>query len=320
MLIAFLLVLLIVLPTSPALPPIATCWSWGWRALGWAVSGLTRWRSERGYRRHPDMALPRRCQCPKPAWVKQEIIRLKALMPDTGTCRAIADIFNRRFAAKRKVTVGKTYVSDVIRAHRYEIDCLRRDIKNAKPRPVAKNLVWGVDLTGKVTLDGRTQAVLAILEHASRAVLHLEALQSKSSWTLVSRIVDAIQRYGKPHTIRTDNESVFTSAAFRLALHLLGIRHQRTEPGCPWQNGRVERFFRTLKEQLDRLGVQSVAALNTALGEFRFYYNYVRPHQHLAGRTPAEAWSGLNPYLVSVKNEYWFEAWDGLLQGYYLRT
>lgn len=119
--------------------------------------------------------------------------------------------------------------------------------------------------------------------------------------------------------MRTDNESVFTSGAFRLALFLLGIRHQRIDLYCPWQNGRVERFFGTLKEKLDQVVVDSLDALNQAPTEFRFFYNHVRPHQNLNGRIPTEAWATLDPYTTRVKSEYWFEAWDGLLKGYYLR-
>jgi hypothetical protein len=114
--------------------------------------------------------------------VKREIIRLKALMAGSGTCRTIADIFNRRFAAAKRMTVGKTFVAETVRKHRYEIDVLRKQIKRAKPRPVPRNLVWAADLTGKTTLDGATRLILAILEHASRAALRLEALQTKSSW------------------------------------------------------------------------------------------------------------------------------------------
>ena len=84
-------------------------------------------------------------------------------------------------------------------------------------------------------------------------------------------------------------------------------------------NGRVERFFGTLKDKLDRLAVDSFEALNLALGEFRFFYNHVRPHRNLHGLTPAEAWSGTSPFADASKGEYWFEAWDGLLTGYYLR-
>jgi hypothetical protein len=81
----------------------------------------------------------------------------------------------------------------------------------------------------------------------------------------------------------------------------------------------VERFFGTLKGSLDQLLVESLPALNAALREFRFFYNHVRPHQNLDGVTPAEAWSGLDPYATGFKREYWFDAWDGLLKGYYLR-
>jgi transposase InsO family protein len=222
------------------------------------------------------------------------------------------------FRPQEKETVGKTFVSEVIRKSRYEIDIVRRQIKNARPRRVPQNLVWGLDLTGKTTLDGTTQFILGIIEHASRAALRLEALRSKSSWTLILQLVEAMKRYGKPRIVRTDNEAVFTSNIFRFALVLLGIRHQRTDPGCPWQNGRAERFFGTLKEKLDQLVIDSREALNIALGEFRFFYNHVRVHQNL-GRTPAEAWAGIDPFADRVRKEYWFDAWDGLLKGYYLR-
>ncbi|NIP27488.1 MAG: DDE-type integrase/transposase/recombinase, partial [Phycisphaerae bacterium] len=65
-------------------------------------------------------------------------------------------------------------------------------------------------------------------------------------------LLDAIERYGKPKFLRTDNETVFTSRLFRFGLWLLGIKHQRTDKGCPWMNGRVERFFGTLKQKLSQ--------------------------------------------------------------------
>src|SRR4051812_880817 len=57
-------------------------------------------------------------RAPKPEWVKAEIIRLKALMPCMG-CRKLAETFNR-LHAQRDETVGKTYVSNIVRRHRYE--------------------------------------------------------------------------------------------------------------------------------------------------------------------------------------------------------
>ena len=239
-------------------------------------------------------------------------------MPQAG-CRTIADICNRRFAASRQVSVGKTYVHYILQRHDYEIQILRRKLKHAKPMPVARNLIWAIDLTGKTDAHGKLHSLLGIIDHGSRALLHLQALHDKTSRTLIASIVRVIRAYGKPGIIRTDNEAVFTSKEFRLGLERLGIRHQRTTPGCPWQNGRIERLFGTLKQKLDQWQVAGIAQLNRDLDTFRYWYNHIRPHQNLNGKTPAEAWSGDNPYTRSPKQEYWFEAWGGLLMGYELK-
>ncbi|MEK6581435.1 MAG: integrase core domain-containing protein, partial [Nitrospirota bacterium] len=145
------------------------------------------------------------------------------------------------------------------------------------------------------------------------------ALKDKASITILRCLLDAVESYGKPRFLRTDNESVFTSWLFRLGLWLMGIRHQLIEKSCPWQNGKIERFFGTLKEKLNQWQVNNQEQLNGALVQFRFWYNHVRPHQNLDGRTSAEVWRGIDVYKKEPKQEYWFEAWDGLLTGIYLK-
>ncbi len=51
------------------------------------------------------------------------------------------------------------------------------------------------------------------------------------------------------------------------------------------------------------------------LGVFRFWYNHVRPHQHLDGPTPAQHWNGKG--LTRSKEASYFSAWDELLTGFY---
>lgn len=287
-------------------------WCWHWRPG----------EPPRACRRKASSAVTRRSRA-KPYWVHREVIRLKALMaPDTG-CRPVANTFNRRFArhanVDRRMTVGRTFVAETIRTHLYEITLARRTIKHRVPPPLPRNLIWAMDITGKGDTAGGMHMILGLIDHGSRALLALTALPNKCSWTLLGHLFLAIGKYGKPKAIRTDNESVFVSRLFRAVLKLADIKHQRSEPGCPWQNGRIERLFLTLKQKLDRIEVESLATLNSLLGEFRFFYNLIRPHQHLSGWTPAEAWSRDDPYAKPVKQECWFEAWDGLLTGYYLR-
>ena len=254
----------------------------------------------------------------KPEWVRQEIIKLKAQGPDLG-CRHIAMIFNRRYTAKG-MTVGKTFVNGVIRKHHYDIHVIRRKLKCRKLTAGHKNRIWGLDLTGKTDDQGQLHSILGILDHGTRANLTLAALTNKSTATLLHAIASCIEHFGKPQTLRTDNEAMFRSWLFRLSLWLVGIRHQRIEPHCPWQNGRIERFFGTLKHALDHWAVENRDQLNNSLHLFRLWYNHIRPHQNLQGHTPAEVWSGRPIRQHCSQTEYWFDAWDGLLTGYYLPT
>lgn len=186
------------------------------------------------------------------------------------------------------MTVGRTFVSNVLRKHAHEILLMRRTVRGRRLSAGPRNRVWGLDLTGKTDDAGRTHPVLGLVDHGTRANLSLIALRDKATVTILRALLDAIEHYGTPRALRTDNESVFTSRLFRSSLWLLGIEHQRIEPLCPWQNGRVERFFGTLKHKLDRWLVPDIEGLQTSLGQFRAWYNHVRPHQHLASRTPAE--------------------------------
>lgn len=70
--------------------------------------------------------------------------------------------------------------------------------------------------------------------------LGLKALEDKASITLLKALILAIENYGKPKAIRTDNEAVFTSRLFNFGLWLLGIRHQRTMLHCPWHDEPVK--------------------------------------------------------------------------------
>jgi transposase InsO family protein len=234
---------------------------------------------------------------PKPKWVQQDIIRLKALMPLAG-CRTIAHHFNRRWQSRRQMTVSKTYVADTCRKHQYQILTARRKLKHRVPRPMPRNRIWGCDLLMKTDRQGQPHLALAILDHASRACLRLQRLTNKSSWTLLQELVKTVKRYGRPTFVRTDNEAVLGSRLFRFGLWLLGIRQQRIEPGCPWQNGQVERFIGTVKRELATEPIMNSEHFALTLREIRTWYNHERPHDHLQGRTPAEVWAVIDVFAT----------------------
>lgn len=255
----------------------------------------------------------------KPEWVVQEVLRLKALMGKHAGCRKVADTFNRLHAPAR---VGKSFVSDTIRNHQYALLNITRELRDQRPSPVGVNRVWGVDLTFVRDHHGTPRPVLGVVDHGSRVCTQLVAVVNKRSWTLIGHLCLAIGQHGKPTAIRTDNELVFKSAAFKTFLKLLGIRHQHIPVCAPWCNGRIESFFGRIKPYIRQIQIHSPAGLHNALDDIRHFFNHVRTHQNLAGLTPAEVWHGLTPIDIAQtppKSAQLVRMLDGLLVGYHIR-
>ena len=133
--------------------------------------------------------------------------------------------------------------------------------------------------------------------------------------TVLILLGNLIAHFGKPKALRTDNDGAFVSDEFKAGMAALGIRHQRSDPHCPWQNGRIERFFGTFKSTIRHIQIDTHAALHQAIEEFRFHYNHIRPHQNLGNRTPEMAWTGKMRYPRSQELR-WFAAWEGVLCGW----
>jgi putative transposase len=262
-------------------------------------------------------------QC-KPEWIRQDILRLKALLPRSAGVRQIAATFNRIQAAKSNPnktspwSVSKSYVANLLRDQQLEVLRIRSEIRQRQPGISAIRQTWGIDLSGKTDKSGKLHHILGIVDHGSRKLLML-LIATKHSVRLASHIQQAFNIYGKPKRIRTDNERCFTSTTFKTLLQNQGIRLQTTELHCPWQNGRIERFFGTLKQQLDRIQVESAEHLQTLLDEFKHWYNTIRLHQHLGYQTPQEVWQQQIDAKTSAPltscNPQWWTGWSGQLRG-----
>lgn len=74
---------------------------------------------------------------------------------------------------------------------------------------------------------------------------------------------------------------------FERMLMELGVKHRYTRPYRPQTNGKVERFWRTLEDDLLRgADYDSIPELQEELLQYLYYYNKMRPHQSLNGETP----------------------------------
>lgn len=83
---------------------------------------------------------------------------------------------------------------------------------------------------------------------------------------------------------------------FERMLMETGIKRRYIQPYRPQTNGKVERFWRTLKEDLiEETDFDSLKELEDELLKYLVYYNWERPHQGINGKKPAE--------MVSLNNK-----------------
>jgi len=93
--------------------------------------------------------------------------------------------------------------------------------------------------------------------------------------------------------IRTDQGKEFIATKVREYLFENNIIHRMNTPYCPEENGKIERFHRTLNEKALRFGFYPSDSLETMqykLTLFLQYYNFKRKHRGLGmdGVTPVE--------------------------------
>jgi transposase InsO family protein len=149
---------------------------------------------------------------------------------------------------------------------------------------------------------GPDAEILGWLDDHSRLVLSLTAHRRVTGPIVLAAFRAAVATYGPPASTLTDNGMVFTT---RLAggrggrnsleheLSRLGITQKNGRPNHPQTQGKVERFWQTLKKWLAAQARQPATAgqLQALLDIFTGYYNQQRPHRSLPHRaTPAAAY------------------------------
>jgi putative transposase len=226
----------------------------------------------------------------------------------------IAATFNRLYFGKGE-SVSKTFVYEKLKVNKHQLAVTKRNIKNKPSYAAPINRTWGIDLT-TVNLSAKQQIILGIVEHGSRLNLKLQHIPSKHSANIIIELISAIRKFGFPTFIRTDHEHCFTSLSMKLGLKQFGIKHQKSDIACPWQNGRIERFFGTFInnfKQIDWFNIYPMY-LQAELNIFQVWYNHVRVHSNLNDKTPTEFFTNSKP---KGKGQF-ISGWDGVLTGFYV--
>ena len=160
----------------------------------------------------------------------------------------------------------------------------------------APNDVWTMDFKGWWrTLDKSRCEPFTVRDGFSRYVLAITVLPTTTGQQVRAELERLFKKHGLPKAFQCDNGSPFISTRARggfttlsVWLTSLGIRIVRSRPGHPQDNGGHERMHRDVAQEVQRWPSEDLRAQQRELDRWRQEFNYVRPHDALGGKTPAE--------------------------------
>ena len=155
--------------------------------------------------------------------------------------------------------------------------------------PSAANQTWSMDFMSDRLMNGRRFRVLNIIDHYNREILRIEPYFSITSARVVRIIERLIAENRKPLAIRVDNGPEFIADVLNQWCVDNGIALQFIQPGRPMQNGFIERFNRSYRQDvLDANLFANLSEVRMLSDEFEEDYNYHRPHESLGDLAPIE--------------------------------
>ena len=160
-------------------------------------------------------------------------------------------------------------------------------------QPSRPHAHWHIDIS-YLNICGTFYYLCSILDGYSRYIVHWEIRESMTEAdveTILQRAGEAFPK-AKPRII-SDNGPQFIARDFKAFIRMCGMTHVRTSPFYPQSNGKMERWYKTLKQ--DCIRPQTPLSLDDArriVARFVKEYNEVRLHSAIGYITPKDRLEG----------------------------
>jgi transposase InsO family protein len=267
----------------------------------WIYKLLARYREGGLAALEPRSRRPRSCKHETPREVVEAIVELRRQLSGEGhDCGAATIAYH---LAQEMDGVSAPSVSTIWRILRREGLIVAQPQKRPRSSLIRfqaelPNELWQADITHWQPASGEHAEILNLIDDHSRLFLASQAFHTVKARDVVDAFHAAAELHGLPACLLSDNGAVFTATPRRgkvllqAELERLGISFKNSRPYHPQTCGKVERLHQTLKRYLERQRpAETLAELQGQLDTFVHYYNDIRPHRALAGRTPLQAYS-----------------------------
>jgi len=168
---------------------------------------------------------------------------------------------------------------------------MRRVGKSSSLRKQAEyaNHVWSWDFLGDEVEGSNGFRMLTLIDEFTRQWLAVHVAWSIRAVDVIKVVEAAMDHYGVPEHIRSDNGPEFIAYCIEDWLKDNRIESMYIKPGSPWENAHIESFHDKLRdEHLNREVYYSLAEAKVLVEAFRIEYNQQRIHSSLGYQTPDE--------------------------------
>jgi putative transposase len=153
--------------------------------------------------------------------------------------------------------------------------------------PIRPNIIWSMDFMHDTLSNGVSFRSLNIIDDFNREVMTITMDTSLTSKRVIRELDQLIAWRGAPQKIRVDNGPEFIAAAMTGWAKDRSIEIKFIEPGKPYQNGYIERFNRSFREEvLDAYCFTRIRDAQAMAYAWMWVYNNERPHSALGYRPP----------------------------------
>ena len=191
----------------------------------------------------------------------------------------------------------------VYRALRIKYWLVHQPVRTPRPRAqrlrsrsLASNQRWAMDVTHILCGKDGWGHLTAVIDCHDREIIGYEfAFRGRDKEAERALEAACLARFGTlrpggtPPVLRSDNGLIFQSRQFRQACRDYRLQQEFITPYTPEQNGLIERFFQSLKEEcVWQHHFESFEEARRRIAQWVRWYNEARPHQALGYQRPRE--------------------------------
>jgi len=153
----------------------------------------------------------------------------------------------------------------------------------------------------------RKAILLAFIDDATRRIIYASFSFSERSYEFERGVKHILKTHGRIGTLYADNGATFVSDQTKRILSIVGIHFIHSRPRKPAGRGKIERFFRTVRDQflraIDPEEIKNLEDLNIRFRSWLESEYHRNPHRGIGNKTPLEAWIERAEYIIQIDRE-----------------